>query len=232
MSDRLEALLVHHREARVAVLVLRPQRLDLHERARVDALGDLAAEHQVHAAGHDDRVERGVRDEAGRACRPRAAACACPAAPPAPRAGGTPCRGAGCRRRASRSSGCRRRRRGIRGPWRAPRSSCHALAAARKCYNVSTTGGQLAASGTAVGRRDGGVVPTAKNHTIAREARADRRRAARPDRERRARRRASRSGASPTSSSASACRARRCARRCASSRPRASSPSCAACSAA
>ena len=45
-------------------LVLGPQRLDLHQRARVDALGDLAAEHQVEAAGHDDRVERRVRDEA------------------------------------------------------------------------------------------------------------------------------------------------------------------------
>ena len=63
-EHRLEALLVHHREARVAVLVLGPQRLDLHERARVDALGDLTAEHQVHAAGDDDRVERRVRDEA------------------------------------------------------------------------------------------------------------------------------------------------------------------------
>ena len=62
-QDAFEALLVHHREPRVAVLVLGAQRFDLHERARVDALGDLAAEHEVHAAGHDDRVERRVGDE-------------------------------------------------------------------------------------------------------------------------------------------------------------------------
>ena len=45
-------------------LVLGPQRLDLHERAGVDALGDLAAEQRVEAARHDDRVEGRVRDEA------------------------------------------------------------------------------------------------------------------------------------------------------------------------
>ena len=49
-TTAVEALLVHHRHARVAVLVLGAQRLELHERPRVDALGDLAAEHEVHAA--------------------------------------------------------------------------------------------------------------------------------------------------------------------------------------
>ena len=62
--------------ARVAVLVLGAQRLDLHQRARVDALGDLAAEHQVEAAGHDDRVERRVRDEPVDACPP-ISSCVC-----------------------------------------------------------------------------------------------------------------------------------------------------------
>ena len=51
-------------EARVAVAVLGPQRLDLHELGRVDALGDLAAEERVEAARDDDRVEGRVRDEA------------------------------------------------------------------------------------------------------------------------------------------------------------------------
>ena len=57
-----EALLVHHLQARVAVLVLGVlgERLDLHEGAGVDALGDLAPEERVEAAGHDDRVEGGV----------------------------------------------------------------------------------------------------------------------------------------------------------------------------
>ena len=49
-------------------------------------------------------------------------------------------RGAGCTRRASRSSGCRRRRRGIRGPSASPFvrcSRCHAPQL-RENYNVST----------------------------------------------------------------------------------------------
>ena len=46
-------------------------------------------------------------------------------------------------------------------------------------------------------RGDGGVVPTTQRPPIAREAGADRRRAARADRQRRARRRASRSGREP-----------------------------------
>ena len=49
---------------RVAVAVLGPQRLHLHERARVGALGDLPAEERVEAARHDDRVEGRIRDEA------------------------------------------------------------------------------------------------------------------------------------------------------------------------
>ena len=50
---------------RIAVLVLGMlgQPLDLHQRRRVDALGDLAAEQQIQATGHDDRVERRIRDE-------------------------------------------------------------------------------------------------------------------------------------------------------------------------
>ena len=39
------------------------QPLDLHQRRRIDALGNLAAEQQVQAAGHDDRVEGGVGNE-------------------------------------------------------------------------------------------------------------------------------------------------------------------------
>jgi hypothetical protein len=39
------------------------ERLDLHERAGVDPFGDLAPEERIEAAGHDDRVERRVRDE-------------------------------------------------------------------------------------------------------------------------------------------------------------------------
>ena len=60
----LEPLLIHDRDSRVAVAVLGAERLDLHERAGVDALGDLAAEQRVEASGHDDRVERRVRHEA------------------------------------------------------------------------------------------------------------------------------------------------------------------------
>ena len=48
---------------RVVVLVLGSQRFDLHQCARVDAIGDLAPEHQVEAARHDDRVECRVRNE-------------------------------------------------------------------------------------------------------------------------------------------------------------------------
>ena len=54
---------LHHGETVVAVPVLAPYRLDLHEAARVHSFGDLAAEERVHATGHDDGVERGVRDE-------------------------------------------------------------------------------------------------------------------------------------------------------------------------
>ncbi len=80
-SDGVEALLVHHREARVAVAVLGAQRLDLHQRPRVDTLGDLAAEHEVHAAGDDDRVERRVRDEAEELAAREQERVTCPAAP-------------------------------------------------------------------------------------------------------------------------------------------------------
>ena len=59
-----ELLVGHDLQPRVAVLVLGAERLDLHERARVDALGDLAPEQRVDAARHDDRVEGRVRDEA------------------------------------------------------------------------------------------------------------------------------------------------------------------------
>ena len=61
----LEALLVQDLHPGIAVLVLGMvgQPVDLHQRRRVDALGDLAAEQQVQAARLDDRVERRVRDE-------------------------------------------------------------------------------------------------------------------------------------------------------------------------
>ena len=57
-------LLVEHRDAGGAVLVLRVARLDPDQRLRINALGYLPAEHEVVAARHDHRVERGVRDEA------------------------------------------------------------------------------------------------------------------------------------------------------------------------
>ena len=64
-EHRLEVLLVQDLHPRVAVLVLGMirQPVDLHQRRRVDALGDLAAEQQVQAARLDDRIERRVRDE-------------------------------------------------------------------------------------------------------------------------------------------------------------------------
>ena len=37
--------------------------VDLHQRRRVDAFGDLTAEEQIQASRLDDRVEGGVRDE-------------------------------------------------------------------------------------------------------------------------------------------------------------------------
>ena len=63
---RVEALRVDRPRARASrSWYSAPQRLDLHERARVDALGDLAPEQRVEAAGHDDRVERRVRARSG-----------------------------------------------------------------------------------------------------------------------------------------------------------------------
>ena len=81
----VESLLVHRGEARVAVAVARRDRLDLRERARVDAFGDLAAELEVEAAGHDDRVERRVRDEVVELARDEDLARACRRARPARR---------------------------------------------------------------------------------------------------------------------------------------------------
>ena len=62
-EDAVESLVVEDADPRRRVLVLAPQRLDLRERARVDPLRDLAPEHGVEAPGHDDRIERRVRDE-------------------------------------------------------------------------------------------------------------------------------------------------------------------------
>ena len=64
-EHRLEVLAVQHLHPRVAVLVLGMvgQPVDLHQRGRVDTLGDLAAEQQIQTARLDDRVERRVRDE-------------------------------------------------------------------------------------------------------------------------------------------------------------------------
>ncbi len=61
----LEVLLVQDLHPGVAVLVLGMicQPVDLHQRRRVDALGNLAAEQQVQAARLDDRIERRIRDE-------------------------------------------------------------------------------------------------------------------------------------------------------------------------
>ena len=61
--DRGEVLVVHDLQPGVTVLVLGPERLDLHERPRIDSLGDLAPEEGVDAARHDDGVEGRVRDE-------------------------------------------------------------------------------------------------------------------------------------------------------------------------
>ncbi len=60
-----EVLLVQDLHPRIAVLVLGMvgQPVDLHQRRRIDTLGDLTAEQQVQAARLDDRVERRVRDE-------------------------------------------------------------------------------------------------------------------------------------------------------------------------
>ena len=57
--------LVEHLHPRIAVLVLGMvgHAVDLHQRGRVDALGDLAAEQQIQAARFDDRVERRIGDE-------------------------------------------------------------------------------------------------------------------------------------------------------------------------
>ena len=62
---RTEALLIHHLDPLVTAAVLRMprQRLDLEQRAGVDALGNLTAEQRIEGSRDDDRVERGVRDE-------------------------------------------------------------------------------------------------------------------------------------------------------------------------
>ena len=64
-EHRLEVLTVEDLHPRIAVLVLGMilHAVDLHQRGRVDALGDLAAEQQIQAAGFDDRIEGRVRDE-------------------------------------------------------------------------------------------------------------------------------------------------------------------------
>ena len=64
-EHRLEVLRVEDLHPGIAVLVLGMVRhaVDLHQRRRVDTLGDLAAEQQIQAARLDDRVERRVRDE-------------------------------------------------------------------------------------------------------------------------------------------------------------------------
>ena len=61
----LEVLPVQDLHSGIAVLVLRmlAQPVDLHQRRRVHALRDLAAEQQIEATRFDDRVERRVRDE-------------------------------------------------------------------------------------------------------------------------------------------------------------------------
>ena len=75
--------------------VLGAQRLDLHQRAGVDALGDLAPEQRVEAARHDDRVEGRVRDEAVDLAADQQLARACRPAPGGRRGRGTSGRGAG-----------------------------------------------------------------------------------------------------------------------------------------
>ena len=64
-EHRLEVLRVQDLHPRIAVLVLGMVRhaVDLHQRSRVDTLGDLAAEQQIQAARFDDRVEGRVGDE-------------------------------------------------------------------------------------------------------------------------------------------------------------------------
>ena len=64
-EHRLEVLTVENLHPRIAVLVLGMilHAVDLHQRSRVDALGDLAAEQQIQAAGFDDRIERRIWDE-------------------------------------------------------------------------------------------------------------------------------------------------------------------------
>ena len=63
-SARVQSLLVEPRDARVAVAVLLADRLDLRHRLAIDAVGNLAAEVQIQAAGDDHRVEGRIRDEA------------------------------------------------------------------------------------------------------------------------------------------------------------------------
>ena len=173
-------------------LVLGPQRLDLHERARVDALGHLTAEHQVHAAGDDDRIERRVRDEAEElaAHEQERVAALLHRLHPARAELLVEVAGARVDRLVVVVVGVDGAESDLHGH---SLRRCARVASARKCYNISIGGhhrGRLrrglripcavGASRTRRRRGDG------EETTIAREARADRRRAARPDRERRA----------------------------------------------
>ena len=65
-EHRFDALVIHHCDTCITVLVLGVLRepLDLHQRRRVDAFGNLAAEQQIQAPRLDDRVECRVGDEA------------------------------------------------------------------------------------------------------------------------------------------------------------------------
>ncbi len=187
-----EALLVHHREPCVAVLVLSAQRLELHQRTRVDALGDLAAEHEVHAPGDDDRVEGGVGDEleqlpAHEQERVRALLHHLHA-PLAELLGEVP--GAGVEGLVVVVVGVDGAISELHGVL--SRSPCGALADELNVITFRTQPrpavpcpGTVSAPSGADGQ--GGVRAHHQGHPIAREARADRRRAARADRQRSAR---------------------------------------------
>ena len=62
LADR-EPIRDEYLQPRLAILVLRVDRLHLQERRRIDALGDLPAEEQLTAPWDDHGVERRVRDE-------------------------------------------------------------------------------------------------------------------------------------------------------------------------
>ena len=75
-----EVLLVQDLHPRIAVLVLGMvgQPVDLHQRRRVDTLGNLTAEQQIQTTRLDDRVERRIRDEVVDRRHPSRRRCACP----------------------------------------------------------------------------------------------------------------------------------------------------------